>query len=318
MTLNLCLAPLKGVTDSIYRNTLAEFYDGIDWAIAPFVSTAATTRIKDKYLRDLLPHHNTGMPVVPQIMSKSSTDFIVMANALFDLGYQHINWNLGCPYPMVAKKGRGSGMLPFPELIESFLDRVVPTIPNQLSLKLRLGRHRSDEIFALLPVLERYPVKMLIIHPRTGVQMYAGVPDLESFERCLRQSRHTIIYNGDIVTPSDFKLLQKLYPQIHTWMIGRGVIQDPYLAAMIKGQICDDTMRQERFRRFHGALVERYEARLSGPAHLLDRMKCLWGYFQGAFVEGRHILKTIKKTRRIGDFKSLVAAFFDTPQRWRI
>ena len=35
----ICLAPLKGLTDAIFRTTYAEFFDGIDWSIAPFLTT---------------------------------------------------------------------------------------------------------------------------------------------------------------------------------------------------------------------------------------------------------------------------------------
>jgi tRNA-dihydrouridine synthase len=256
------------------------------------------------------------MPVVPQIMSKSAVDFMVMAAALFDMGYAHINWNLGCPYPMVAKKGRGSGMLPYPDRIESFLDRVVPAIPNQLSIKMRLGRHRIEEIVDLLPILDRYPLKLLVIHPRTGVQMYEGRPDLEAFALCLQQTRHSVVYNGDIVTRSDHERLSRRFPEVAAWMIGRGAIQDPYLPLLIKAGRLDDAQRMRRFEHFHEALLSAYEARLSGPSHLLDRMKCLWGYFQGAFVDGRRVGKRIRKTRSMDQYRSITKAFFRQPQQW--
>jgi tRNA-dihydrouridine synthase len=316
MTATICLAPLKGVTDAIFRNIFAEFYGGVEWAVAPFVSTVSATRIKPKYLKDLLPQNNSGMPIVPQIMSKSAVDFMVMAAALFDMGYVHINWNLGCPYPMVAKKGRGSGMLPYPDRIESFLDRVVPAIPNQLSIKMRLGRHRKEEIIELMPILNRYPLKLLIVHPRTGEQMYEGEPDLEAFRQCLQQTRHTVVYNGDIVARSDFVRLSRRFPEVSAWMIGRGAIQDPYLPLSIKERTKDGTQRMRRFERFHEALLSAYETRLCGPSHLLDRMKCLWAYFQGAFVDGSRVGKRIRKTRSMDQYRSITKTFFGQSPQW--
>ncbi len=316
MTATICLAPLKGVTDAIFRNVFDQVYGGIDWAVAPFISTVSAARVKPKYLRDLLPQINSGMPVVPQIMSKSAVDFMVMAAALFDVGYGHINWNLGCPYPMVAKKCRGSGMLPYPDRIESFLDRVVPVIPNQLSIKMRLGRHRKEEIMELLPILDRYPLKLLIIHPRTGIQMYEGRPDLEAFSQCLRQTRHSVVYNGDIVSCSDFVRLSGRFPGVAAWMIGRGAIQDPCLPLFIKGETLDDRQRLKRFERFHEALLSAYETKLSGPSHLLGRMKCLWSYFQGAFVDGKKVGKRIRKTRSMDQYRSITKAFFAQLQKW--
>jgi tRNA-dihydrouridine synthase len=316
MTTTICLAPLRGVTDAIFRNLFDQCYGGVDWAVAPFVSTVCASRTKNKFFRDLLPQNNCGMPVVPQLMSKSAVDFMAMAAALFDMGYGHINWNLGCPYPMVAKKGRGSGLLPYPERIEAFLDRVVPAIPNRLSIKMRLGRFSKEEILELLPILDRYPLELLIVHPRTGVQMYEGRPDLEAFSQCLLQTRHPLIYNGDIVTRSDLVRLRRQFPEVSAWMIGRGAVQDPYLPLLIKERTMDDAQRLRRFERFHGALVAAYETRLSGPSHLLGRMKCLWGYFQGAFVDGRRIAKQIRKTRSMDRYWSITENFFAQPQQW--
>jgi tRNA-dihydrouridine synthase len=49
------LAPLRGVTDVIYRRTYAEHFGGIDLAVAPFVTTHAGRRIKPAHVRDLQP-----------------------------------------------------------------------------------------------------------------------------------------------------------------------------------------------------------------------------------------------------------------------
>jgi tRNA-dihydrouridine synthase len=316
MTTTICLAPLRGVTDAIFRNLFDRFYGGVDWAVAPFVSTVSASRIKLKYLRDLLPQNNSGMPIVPQLMGKSAVDFMAMATALFDMGYGHVNWNLGCPYPMVAKKGRGSGMLPYPDRIEAFLDRVVPAIPNRLSIKLRLGRHSKAEIMTLLPILDRFPLKLLIVHPRTGVQMYEGQADLGAFSQCLLQTRHPVIYNGDIVTHSDVVRLSRQFPEVSAWMIGRGAIRDPYLPRLIKQRTLDDAQRMRRFECFHQALVAAYETRLSGPSHLLGRMKCLWGYFQGAFVDGRRVAKQLRKVRSMDQYRSITQTFFARSRQW--
>jgi tRNA-dihydrouridine synthase len=258
------------------------------------------------------------MPVVPQLMSKSASDFIVMAHKLFDLGYAHVNWNLGCPYPMVAKKGRGAGMLPYPEKVDAFLNRVVPAIPNHLSIKMRLGWRRADEIFDLLPILNRYPLTCLIIHPRTGGQMYTGRPDWIRFSQCLRLSRHQVIYNGDIVTVSDLVQLHSRFPQVDTWMIGRGIVQDPCLPALIKGCAFDDGERFRRFRTFHDQLLASYSDRLCGPSHLLNRMKCLWAYFQNAFDQGREIAKQVRKARSLDQYMCVTNRFFDSSQAWRL
>ena len=311
MAPTICLAPLKGVTDAIFRTTYAEFFGGVDWAITPFLTTGQGPRVKPHLLKQVLPENNRRMSVVPQIISKTAANFVLLAEALFDLGYPAVNWNLGCPYPMVAKKGRGSGMLPNPDAVTAFLDHALAAIKNRLSIKMRLGRFRSDEIETLLPRLNDYPIEFIAIHPRTGIQMYSGHPDLDAFENCLALTRHPVIYNGDIVCRADYERLQARFPVIATWMIGRGVLMDPFLPSSIKWPLKGQENGLQCFRWFHDGLFEQYRGALSGPSHLLDRMKGLWRYFSEGFQNGREIRKRIHKTTRIEHYIEVVHHFFD-------
>ncbi len=313
----LCLAPLKGVTDVMFRNTYAEFFNGIDWSIAPFLSTPKGPRIKPSFLKDVLPENNRGMPVIPQVMSKCAENFLPLAMALQDLGYDSVNWNLGCPYPMVAKKGRGSGLLKDPEAIDRFLEKTSAVMPGQLSIKMRLGRHRADEIFLLLPILNRYPIKQIIIHPRTGVQMYKGTPDLEVFEQCLKLCQHPVIYNGDIVDREGFDRLQARFPEITTWMIGRAAVADPFFCDSLKGRHWGASEKNGIFRAFHDALYARYAERLCGPSHLLNRMKAMWAYFEKSFEKGDKVRKKINKSQKIHQYEKIIRDFFENGPVWK-
>ncbi len=317
MEFQLCLAPIKGVTDAVFRTTYAEFFSGIDWAMAPFLSTPKGARIKASYLKDVLPENNRQMPIVPQVMSKCAENFIPLGLALLDLGYDRVNWNLGCPYPMVAKKGRGSGLLSDPAAIERFLERVSRVMPQQLSIKMRLGRHRVDEIIHLIPILNRYPIKEVVIHPRTGIQMYEGTPHLDVFEHCLELCRHPVIYNGDIVDHESFQALQRRFPEVVTWMIGRAAIVDPFLCSALKGRNWHRSEKNEIFKGYHDALYERYSKKLYGPSHLLNRMKGLWAYFSKSFEQGGKVLKKIHKAQKVQAYEKIVKDFFEDGPIWR-
>lgn len=312
----IVLAPLKGVTDAVFRNTFGAHFSGVDWAITPFLSTSTGPRIKPSHLKEVLPENNSAMPIVPQIMSKSADKFLQLATALIDLGYDTLNWNLGCPYPMVAKKGRGSGLLPHPDAIECFLDRVLAVLPHRLSIKLRLGRQYCHEIDALMPVLNRMPLKEIILHPRTGKQMYRGRPDLKAFERCLRSCVHPVIYNGDIAAYQDYRMLRERFPEVSAWMVGRGAVCDPYLPACIKGAGEPASNAVVRFQCFHEQLYHRYAEKLYGPSHLLNRMKGLWGYFARAFQGGQTLRKRIHKCQKLQHYEDTVNHFFEQDPQW--
>ena len=247
--IRLYMAPMKGLTDHLFRSAFADHFGGFDLAVAPFITTKQGHRIKKNYVKDVLPENNTRMPVIPQILSKTAGDFIILANYLYDLGYDTVNWNLGCPYPMVANKKRGSGMLPYTDRIQAFLDRVIPEINGSLSIKMRLGWKENTDIFRLLPVIDPYPLSQIIIHPRTGLQRYDGHVDLDAFEDCLAVTGHTVVYNGDIRTVDDFRRLYQRFDRVHAWMIGRWCIADPFLPGRITtgADIPDKIYRMQLF-----------------------------------------------------------------------
>ena len=284
--------------------------------MAPFIPTVSGPRVRPGLLSDLAPEKNRHLPVTPQIIGKTAEDFILVARALADLGYGEVNWNLGCPFPMVMKKGRGCGLMPHPDRIDAFLETVVTALPMRLSVKIRLGRIDPDEIFDLLPVLNRYPLSEVIVHPRTARQMYGGRPDWTRFAAAAAESVHPVVYNGDLNTAGDFQALAAQFPQIGRWMIGRGVLVDPQLAEAVGGGHQQAGRRIERFRAFHDDLVEGYRRRLSGPGHLLDRMKGYWKYFGIGFEGGRMVAKKIHRCREIKRYAELVDRFFDGEPRW--
>jgi len=313
----LVLAPLKGLTEVVFRNIFAAHFDGFDAAMAPFVTTVAADRLTEKHVQDLLPHQNTRMPIEPQILSNSADDFIFLARRLFEMGYPDVNWNLGCPFRPVTKKLRGAGLLPFPEQVDGFLDKTLRALPGRLSIKMRLGRNRPDEIFKLLPILNRYPLKEITIHPRTSRQMYGGVPDLDTFQVCLATSRHPIVYNGDITDLQSFRALAERFPSVGSWMIGRGALSNPFLPAMIRAGRNGIPAKVEKFKAFYADLFAGYQNALCGPGHLLDRMKGFWKYFAGAFKNGQELEKRIHHCFMLPRYLETVDRFFQEEAEWR-
>ena len=291
----LYLAPIRGITDCLFRSLFQHHFGGFDQAVAPFINPQPRSPFDPRQLRDLQPEENRTLAVVPQFLHSEPEGLLSLAHRLHDIGYTHINWNLGCPAPMVTRKRRGSGLLPYPETILSLLDQILPRLPLQLSIKTRLGLNHKDELATLLPRLNDYPLQEIIIHTRLGKQLYKGSTDPESFSHCLELSRHTLVYNGDITDINTFFALQKQFPTLQRWMIGRGVLADPFLAATIKGEEFSALQRTRMLLAFHQELYEGYSKSLAGPSHLLGRMKQIWFYLAASFPGQQKIWKKIKK-----------------------
>ena len=316
--MKLYLAPLQGFTDRVFRNSYCRFFNGFDLAIAPFISALQEGRFKKKEMRDVLPEHNRLLPVIPQIMGNNPLDFAVVADALYDLGYESVNWNLGCPYKMVAKKAKGSGLLCFPDRIDVFLDSVLSMMKPRLSVKMRLGRYDKHEIDALAPVLNRYPLDEITLHPRTGVQMYEGHADLSAFDHATQILTHTLVYNGDIRTHNDFCRISSRFAFIDRWMIGRGVLWDPFLPMTIKNGY-DNVTNNDKIKSlklFHDDYYMERREYLSGPSHITDRMKSFWTYLAPSLGGGESFFKDVKKVKNPKQYESVVERFFDHGTHW--
>ena len=305
----IILAPLQGFTDVTYRNVFSDHFSGVDEAVAPFISTMGQMRLKPSRIKDVDPENNKKLFVVPQILGNVAKDFIFLADHLYNMGIKKINWNLGCPHSKIAKKKRGSGLLMYPEEIDAFLDTVLCKISNRLSVKLRLGRRSKDEIFKVLPVLDKYPLDEIILHPRTGLQMYEGTSDHDAFEKALLCTRHPLTYNGDITDLNSFNAVQKKFPHIRRFMIGRGILSNPFLAEDIKGIIVNKD-QIKRLKDFHDDLFNTYKNIFSGPAHLTGRMKGFWTYLGPSFKHSKKLLKNILKTTSIAKYQDMVKKFF--------
>lgn len=306
------LAPIQGITDRIYRNLFAVYFRGVDTAVAPFVSASKRMKQVHKHLGELDPDKNTGIPVIPQIMSSNPDDFIRLSDALYDMGYTTVNWNLGCPFPMVVKKGRGAGLLCYPDKIESFLEKTMPAIKPKLSIKLRLGLKYPDEVLQLIPIFNRFPLEELIIHPRTAVQMYESEVDLDMFGQCLGLSNHRIVYNGDIDSPEKLEMLSNRFGTIERWMLGRGLIANPFLAEKIKFNTEKPYEEKIKIMRvFHDNLFDEYSKVLSGPSHITCKMKEIWTYMADFFENGGKVRKRIWKTHHRDNYLDVVNKVFD-------
>lgn len=313
MSITLLSSPLQGFTDFRFRNAFQKHFGGIDTFYAPYIRLNGKLDIKANYQKDIALKNNTTIEVIPQIMTCRAEEFLFVTKYVQSLGYKELNWNLGCPYPMVTNKGMGSGLIADPEKIDHILDRVHSETDIIVSMKMRMGYDQPDEILRTYPILNKYPLKNIAIHARIGKQLYKGGVDLEAFERCLKGTDHPIYYNGDITSVAFFRELQDRFPSINHWMLGRGLIADPFLPMMIKNDIDDyPDDRMEAFYLYHNTIFEEFERKLKGAKHVIMKMYSFWEYFASSFPNTTKALKKLKKAKTIEAYDAAVDYFFDT------
>ena len=144
------------------------------------------------------------------------------------------------------------------------------------------------------------------------MQMYEGDVDLDMFEQCLVLSKHRIVYNGDIDSVEKLEMLSLRFGSIERWMIGRGLLANPFLAEKIKfhtEKSYDEKIKIVRA--FHDQLFAEYLKILSGPSHITNKMKEIWTYMGGFFENGGKIKKRIWKTHHRDNYIDVVNKVFD-------
>ncbi|SDS71854.1 tRNA dihydrouridine synthase [Winogradskyella sediminis] len=308
MPLTLLSSPLQGFTDFRFRNAFNQYFGGIDTFYAPYIRFNKKLIIKNSYKIDLQLENNSELEVIPQIMTNSADEFLFVVDYIQELGYKELNWNLGCPYPMVTNRGMGSGLICDPEKINHILERVHKETDIVVSMKMRMGYENPEEILHTFPILDDYPLKNIAIHARIGKQLYKGGVNLEAFEKCIESTKHKLYYNGDITSVTKLKEMQARFPSIDHFMIGRGLIADPFLPSMIKNNTTDyPKNRWDIFREFHDTIYQQYDEALSGPTPIKMKMQGFWEYFAQSFSDPRKTFKKIKKSNNPRAYQQAVA-----------
>lgn len=126
-------APMEGITGYVYRNAHHRFFPGADQYFTPFLSPAQNHKLSSREKNDILPGHNAGISLVPQILTNKAEDFIWAAKELSSYGYREVNLNLGCPSATVTAKNKGAGFLSVPNELIVFWSRYFPGWKRKLS-----------------------------------------------------------------------------------------------------------------------------------------------------------------------------------------
>ena len=222
-------APLQGYTGDVYRRIHHRLIGGISHYYTPFLRMEGGG-VRSKDIRDIHPEFNQGVPVIPQIIAKNRKEFDFLTQTVEERGYKHIDINMGCPFPMQAKHGRGSGLLAHVDIIEEMASAMSQKTDITFSVKMRLGWENKEEWKPALEILNQIPLSHITLHPRIGTQQYKGEVCMESFEEFCSLCKHPLIYNGDLTTLEGIQALQQRFPQLAGIMIGRGLLARPSLA----------------------------------------------------------------------------------------
>ena len=296
-------APLQGYTDDVYRRIHHELMGGIQTYYTPFLRMEGGG-VRSKDMRDIRPEFNEGVPVVPQIIVKSMKEFDFLTGIVEEKGYTRVDINMGCPFPLQAKHGRGSGLLAHVDIIEEMAKAIAAKSQLKFSVKMRLGWENANEWRPVLDVLNSTPLEQITLHPRIGTQQYKGSVSMEAFEEFYKLCKHPLIYNGDVTSVDDIRKLEEMYPKLAGVMIGRGLLARPSLALeYASGVELSWEKRRSLLLDFHDRMKAHYETTANSETQVHSRLRLFWEYMEEEL--GR---KAYKKIMKAGNLKNYLSA----------
>ena len=274
--MKLLFAPIQGQTDHVYRQAHHRLMGGVDEYFTPFVRWEREG-IRNKDLREVDPQNNKDIPVTPQIIMKDRDEMCYLCDQLQDMGWNRIDLNMGCPFPLQTHAGRGAGLLAETDRIEHIVLEIQNRKEVQFSVKMRSGMTTEDEGMRLVPMLNEAGLRHLTLHPRLGKDQYKGSVSKAFFEEFYKAYKGNLIWNGDLKTRQDIHAIEDEFPEISGVMIGRGLLERPTLCQEYKnGTELPDEERKSRLLALHDEIFQYALTHLQGESQILSRMQEFW------------------------------------------
>ena len=308
--MELYFAPMEGITGARYRQAHRACFGGVDRYYLPFLSPTRDHLFTPRELRQVAPEANVGLNAVPQLLTREPADFLWAARALGEMGYGEVNLNLGCPSGTVVAKGKGAGLLADPPALERLLEGIFSGDLGgvRVSVKTRMGMADPEEFGPLLKLLGRFPIALLIVHPRVREDYYRHPLRRAEFLALLPRLGLPWCWNGGVTDRESFDRAAAL-PGARGVMIGQGLLADPALARKLRG---GPPAGRDELRQFHDLLYRGYLADFGSQRNTVFHMKEVWRYLSRLFDGGEKLFKQIKKAQDGAAYESAVEQIFRT------
>ena len=301
--MKLLFAPLEGITTRTFRNAHHVYFGGCDAYYAPFITPTDNEKLSEKTIRDIVPRYNSVNELKVQVLTNTPSAFFKFTDKIRPLGYSEVNLNLGCPSNTVCKKGRGAAFLKDVDALDRFFYEVFSKTDFKVSVKTRLGYSLAEEFEQLLNVYKKYPISLLIIHPRTRDMLYKGLPDMNAFSVAAKEYKGNICYNGNLYDVTDCKRITNDYPNVDSLMFGRGAIANPAIFRELKG---GKRLTTNELIGFTDLLIERYLPLLGSDVYTLHKLKEIWIYASENYPNEKKTVKLLRKATKLDEFRSIL------------
>lgn len=308
--MKLFLAPMEGVVDWVMRDTLTRI-GGIDQCVTEFLRVTDRLHPESVFYKNC-PELKTGSrtrwgtPVFVQLLGGHAEPLALNAQRAVKLGALGIDLNFGCPAKTVNRHDGGASLLKSCDRVFTIVDTVRKAVPAEVPVtaKIRLGFEDPSKCIEIAQAVEEANATWLTIHCRTKTDGYKPPAYWEWIPKIKEKSKLKIIANGEIWTVADFHRCAEV-TQCEDYMIGRGVMSNPYIFKQIKQSLSQEPVEEMSWQRVKALLPAFFEA---STLHINDyfavsRSKQWLKALSLKNPEAKAVFDEIKVLKKPGEFK---------------
>jgi tRNA-dihydrouridine synthase B len=307
---NITLAPMAGVTDSIFRRLVLGI--GGCGLVSSEMTNAASVSPKAMQRHHLLDYLPEERPIAMQLSGNDPDLVASAAQTVERLGPDIIDINCGCPSPKVTGGGHGSALLRDLPKMSRLLKAVRAAVSLPITLKFRAGWDEGSlNYIDTAKLAEEAGVAAIALHPRTREQGYKGEADWSRIAEVKRAVSIPVVGSGDVQDAAD--ALRRMHESgVDGVMIGRGAMANPWIflqiAQLRRGELPYDPTpadKRELLLRYLEMCCAEMPERLA-----LNKLKQLIGQFFVGLPGSAALREAIHRSAAPGDARDHIERFF--------
>ncbi len=241
-----CVAPMMGYTTPYARN-LYRILSKKTFLFSEMIATK--TLIHSKNTQSIIANDNQN-PIALQVGGSEYDDLQKCAKIAYELNYNEINLNVGCPSKAVQKGSFGACLMQDKTLVKNCLSAMQINKNIEVSIKCRIGIGKNfnyNYFEEFIDEILKSGIKIVYVHARNAIlngfspKDNRNIPPLnyDFVKKIKEQFPHiTFVLNGGIDTIEKAMDLSKIHDGI---MVGRLIQNNPFCLRKVDSIFYNDT-----------------------------------------------------------------------------
>lgn len=311
----LYLAPMAGVTDSVFRTICKEL--GADVMVTEFVSAEGIIR-EDERTRKYTEFTEAQRPVGVQLFGADGERMAEAARKIIDWKRpDFVDLNFGCPVNKVVARNGGSSLLKNCPVLAEVARTVAGGVEIPVTAKIRTGWDltcvNAPEVAR---ILEDSGIAALTVHGRTRSQGYSGEADWEVIAACAAAVSIPVIGNGDISSGADVENRRRT-TGVSGIMIGRAAMQHPWVFREAKYYLAHGRQPEPVALETRCALIRRHcalaleDGRYGDEKHTLRAMRSRLMAYSRGLPSGKQLRTRFSTVESLMELDEIMGAYLE-------